>query len=416
MNSYEDNLEEHRKLVLEKQFRLKEVGEKHFPGKFSVLMTCLAVKAITLIDGVGLPFMLVLLGPPSSGKSTIIAMIASLPDALSVDSFTPKALVSHYASKLKEDLEKDDLLKQIADKIFLTPDLAPLFSSRDDKLIEIIGMLTRILDGQGYKSSSGVHGQRGYDKIFFVWIGAMVDVPKNIWPLIARLGAKQFFLRLDRDISYEEEQKKILQNMSGMTYDQKIKEVNDDLKEYWDAVRSFPLQKDGKIIWDTARDDQSAVLKIVEHSQLLARLRAHTPTDKTEKTSGSNYGFLTPIIEDPERATFSLYNLARGHAIDHGRNYITHEDLSVVEPVVLSSAPKERVELLKLLIENNGEVNSTQFMIYKNVTRTTALRTMKQLEILGLVDMTEYSTKTKPRSAIRLKEPFRWLLKDNQKN
>jgi hypothetical protein len=45
-----------------------------------------------------------------------------------------------------------------------------MFSSRDDDLMEILGILTRILDGHGYESDSGAYGHRGYDEdIMFTW-------------------------------------------------------------------------------------------------------------------------------------------------------------------------------------------------------------------------------------------------------
>ncbi len=407
--------DEYRKLLCAKRQKLQCIVDENLPGKFSIAEACLSVKAASIIDGMTLPIMLVLLGPPSSGKSTIIRMIEALGESYSTDSFTPKSFVSHAANRTDEELAKIDLLNQIKNKTFLTSDLAPTFSVRDDVLIENIGILTRVLDGQGFKKNSGVHGQRGYSEIFFVWIGAMVDVPKNIWPLIARLGAKQFFLRIDVSSSFEEEKQRIIANMKGKSYEQKLVEMNKEFQELWNTIKSFPVQKDGKIIWNSAKDEEKAWFKIVERAQLLARLRGHVPTDNTEGTSGSNYGFLSPIIEDPERATHSLYNIVRGYALTQGRNYIIESDVVVIESIVLSSASKERIELLKLLIENNGELTTTQFVEMRKVSKSTALRTMKQLEILGIVDETTIPTKTKPVMAIRLKKEFGWLLKSSQK-
>ncbi len=397
-------------LVLEKRQKLRLVYEKYFPGKFWVLETCLSVRAMLEIDGVTLPFMLILLGSPSAGKSTVIAIVGSLPDSFALDSFTPKAFVTQMANKSEEDLAKIDLLKQIENKIFLTSELAPLFSVRDDQLGEIFGILTRVLDGQGYKNSSGAHGSRGYDKIFFVWIGAAVDVPKKIWPIIASLGPKEYFLRIDMKVSYEEEQKKILENMQGLTYEQKVQEINEGLKEYWDAVTSFPNRNGHKIVWNSAKDQQSAMMKIIQYAQLLAKIRGHVPSDDTKYTSGSDYAFVSPIIEDPNRATHALYNVARGHALCHGRNYITDDDVHVIRKIVLSSASRERVEIVRLLIENNGELTSSQLVEFRKVSKMTSLKIMRQLEILGLVDRVKTSGMTKDFLAIRLKEQFRWIL------
>lgn len=400
------------KIVLEKKQKLKEVHEKHFPGKFWVLEACLAVRNILLIEDISLPFMLVLLGQPSAGKSTEISFVDFPEDSYAVDSFTPKAMLSHMANKTEEQLSKIDMLGKIANKIFLVSDLSPIFSVREDSLLEIIGMMVRILDGQGYRKDSGAHSQRKYDKVFFVWIGAIVEVPRKVWPIIASLGPKMYFLRIDKEISFEEEQEKILENLEGISYEQKVSEIKQAVKEYLDILKEFPVQKDGKIVWNSTKEDKQVKTRMVQLSQLLARLRGHVPVEYTKGQGGANYGFLSPTIEDANRATVSLYNLAKGHAVGCARNYITDDDLLIVKKVVLSSAPKERVELLKLLVKNNGELTSTQFMELKKVTRMTALNTMKKLEILGLVDEVKVPTATKRCTAIRLKKYFMWLVEE----
>lgn len=412
--SSEDNSDYLRDL-LEKREALKDVMERNFPGKFWILKIGLAARAILEIMGITLPLMIVILAPPSSGKSTVLILIELLPNAYSLDSFTTSALQSHYASKKKGDLKRDDILTKIKDKIFLTPDLAPLFSTRDEDLGATIGKLTRLLDGKGLKTSSGVHGERDSGPVFFVWIGAAVEVSKNIWNLISKMGPKMFFLRVTLDLTYDEEQVKIMENMmSKEEYEAKIDEVKEKLLEYWNAVTSFPVQENSKVIWDKSKESPEVMLMIVQHAQLLARLRGYVPTDHTTGTGGTNYGFLEPTIEDPERAARYLYNLVRGFALCQGRNYIVKDDISIIRQIVMSSASKERIELLKLLIANNGEVTVTQLMEARGITRSTALRTMKLLEVLGLVDEITVPGTTKDFTAIRLKDHFRWILEDKQ--
>ena len=73
----------------------------------------------------------------------------------------------------KEALAKIDMLPKIKNKLLLTPELSPTFAKKDDDLIEILGILTRVLDGHGYESDTGAHGHRGYNEpMMFVWIGA----------------------------------------------------------------------------------------------------------------------------------------------------------------------------------------------------------------------------------------------------
>jgi hypothetical protein len=73
------------------------------------------------------------------------------------------------------------MLPKIKNKLFLTPELAPIFASRDEDLLQILGTLTRVADGQGYESDTGSQGHREYaENIMFAWIGAAVEVPYKV--------------------------------------------------------------------------------------------------------------------------------------------------------------------------------------------------------------------------------------------
>jgi len=179
---------------------LKEIIEHDFPNRAFTIEAGLSVKAQLKIEGITQVFALIFMGMPSTHKSTVLEIISSLEDCYVSDSFTPKSFVSHSANSKKADLHKVDLLPRIKHKTLITAELAPMFSGNSDDLIEKFGMLTRILDGRGFKSDSGIHGQRGYSGDYsFMWLGAIVDIPHRVWKLIGNLGAKMYFLRLPTD-------------------------------------------------------------------------------------------------------------------------------------------------------------------------------------------------------------------------
>ncbi len=400
--------------LVNSRHKLQEIVEKYFPGKFRTLETCLSVKAIELIDGVSLPFALILLANPGSGKSTILYTIETLGNCYVTKNFTPKAFVSHMANTSEENLKEIDLLPKIKNKTLITSELAPIFGGKDDLLKETLGVLTSILDGKGYSSESGSKGHRGYDEdIFFTWIGAVVEISSRVWNLIGFMGPKMYFLRIDEDSSsLEEKRQKILKNINGKKYAEKQKEIAIETNNLWSLVKKHPIQNNGKIVWDESKDDLDTLDKIVIMAQVVGCLRAYLPTNNTEGTSGSNYGYEKPIVEDAERASHAFYNLARGHAVYSGRNYITGDDLNVVIDVALSSASRDRVELLKLLIKNDGILTSNEIEINLKVTLSTVLRKCKELEMLGLVEGTTFPSVTKPTNAIKLKEEFGWLISE----
>ena len=150
---------------------LKTVTLKNLPNLWMGLEFALSVKTVLNIKGNTLPFIGILLGPASSMKTLIIELFREYNLTLYSDSFTPKALVSHNSSLSEQQLRKVDLLPRMRNKLFLTPELSPLFGSKEDELNQVIHILIRIADGQGFESDSGAKGHRGYaGDMMFTWI------------------------------------------------------------------------------------------------------------------------------------------------------------------------------------------------------------------------------------------------------
>ncbi|HJT85981.1 MAG TPA: hypothetical protein VJ697_15985 [Nitrososphaeraceae archaeon] len=101
-----------------------------------------------------------------------------------------------------------------------------------------------------------------------------------------------------------------------------------------------------KIEWDKSKEDRNIIKIIAELAVLLSHLRGNvfvtkssntedfipSTTSSTDENTTTNYHVTEfihgiPTIEDPSRAVQQLYNLARGHALSYGRNYITNQDI-----------------------------------------------------------------------------------------
>jgi hypothetical protein len=108
-----------------------------------------------------------------------------------------------------------------------------------------------------------------------------------------------------------------------------------------------------------------------------------------------------------DRAIRQLYNLARGHALSGGRNYITLDDIPLIIKVVLSTASIERVTIFDLLLAYKGTMTTTQIADSLNISQPTALRTMTELKALCLVEMTNGDSNTPVK--ITLDPQFNWV-------
>ena len=116
------------------------------------------------IHGCTLPIIAIILGRPAGGKTQVISLLRKWIYAYYTDSFSAKSWITHTTSvKNKDELEEIDMLPRMKNKIFCTPEWAPIFTLREEDLRAILGIITRIADGQGLASNSGVYGRRAYE-------------------------------------------------------------------------------------------------------------------------------------------------------------------------------------------------------------------------------------------------------------
>ncbi|MGI8832369.1 MAG: bifunctional DNA primase/polymerase, partial [Nitrososphaeraceae archaeon] len=361
-NEPEISQEEWRSTLVVRYWNLYHIIKDRMPILWDSLEFELSVLRILNISKCTLPFAGIVLGSPSSSKTLGMEMLRNRPNVKYSDNFSAKSFVSHSANVKKEGLKDIDLLPKIKNKALLTPELSPTFTKKDDDLQEVLGIMIRILDGKGYTSDSGVHGERGYTgEHMFVWIGAAVDIPYRVHKILGNLGAKLYFLRIPKSTKSKNDY--FVQALAD-NYTNDMEAIETALKEYLDWFERGPELKSEnglkKIEWNNEKNEEKAIKIITELAILLAHLRGTVTVWDTDGTQGMNYGYSTPIIEEPDRAITQLRNLARGHALSKGRNYITIDDVPLLIKVVLSTASIERVTIFDLLIKSNGILTTTE--------------------------------------------------------
>jgi hypothetical protein len=399
--------------LLEKYSNLNRVIDENLPQLRFQIELQLSVKSILNIKDCTLPLAVIVLGAPSSLKTQGIELFRKWPTTYYTDNFSARSFVSHNTSVKKEQLQEIDLLPKIKDKIFLTPELAPTFAAKDDDLVQTLGIITR----HGYSSNSGAHGDRGYDTpMMFVWIGAAVDIPRRVHKYLSTLGPKLYFLRLPKEF-YKTPEDEYLKQINGVGFASKVSAIHQALFDHmkWFELCPYAEPSGGlpKIEWNTDddKDDEESVRFrfLIRLGMLLGHLRASVPTWDTSHSQGSEYAYSIATIEEPPRAITQLRNLARGHALSQGRNFITKEDIPIVVKVVLSSASIERVTVFDLLLAHGGKLQTPVIVDSLNISSPTALRTMTEFKAIGLVDM-DIKTESSHVTEIKLKSDFDWFL------
>jgi len=137
------------------------------------------------------------------------------------DKFTPASFVSNAANVKKAKLAEIDLLPRVQYKMLMIRDLATLFSKRDDDLTEALGILTRLLDGEGLNTDSGVHGQREYNgEYLFMILAASTPIPPKVWKIMGNLGSRLFFLNMHSRDKHTDE---LISQLRSSAYKEKEK-------------------------------------------------------------------------------------------------------------------------------------------------------------------------------------------------
>lgn len=350
---------------------------------------------------------LILEGPASSGKTTALNFLMGKPlrraKIVEVsDSFTPASFVSHAANRTKEQLEENDLLPRIRHKAFIVPDLAPTLSAREEDLTSKLGILTRILDGQGYASDSGTHGHREYTGDYrFTMLAATTPLSPTAWGVLGRLGNRVVLLETGAETTSTGDL--VATMLSGTTYMQRVNDctgvVSGFLSQLWKDSGGY-----GKLAWGSTADDPTLLDVIAKVALFVVRARGTVRLDEW----GDFSGLLQ--IEAPHRLMSALSNLARGHAIAFGRRNLAREDVQLAVRVGLDSMPMERRRVVRALLRaEDGKLMAADVERALGRSRPTALNVMGTLVALGAV---AHSTEGQA-SAIGLLESESWLVDES---
>lgn len=389
----------------------RKIVRHNFPDLVFPAEMGLAIMAQILIKDVSNPFALVLVDMPSSGKTITVNFFAGIEGlTYASDKFTPASFVSNASNVKKKDLPKLDLLPRIRYKMFILRDLATLFSKRDDDLAESLGIMTRILDGEGLTTDTGVHGQREYTGDFlFMLLAASTPISPKVWKVMGNLGSRLFFLNMHTQEKSEDELAEQIVNESH-----KVKELNCRLATQNLLLTLWAENPDG-ISWEKEQDPLELRKMISKCAKLLAKLRGVINVWKDRSADGEEYEHNSPVIEKPDRLNQWFYNLARGHAVVAGRRNIAIQDIKFVIALTLDSCPPERSKLFRELLQNHGNLTTDQVMEKMNWSRPTALKHMKALSILGITKAFEPPHDGMGRRTpdeITLIQEFRWFLSE----
>ncbi len=361
------------------------------------------------------PFALVITDKPGSGKTITINFVKDIKGLTHISSdFSPASFVSNIAARSQAQLEQIDLLPRIRWKTLLIKDMAPILSDNDDTLRKRLGILTDVLDGEGYTTESGVYGSRGYKGDYlFMFIAASTPFPGRVWKLMVGLGHRIFFLGLG---SKRKKISELLYQIKGKSF----KKKEDECREMThNMIRTIWKNTNRCVEWDQDKDEDAALMYVAQLADFIALFRGDIFVHEERWTQGETLVSTEPRIEDASRANQCLYNLCCGHAILCGRNYMTMEDLWPAVRVCFDTAPNPRPKILRELLLRNGKVNVSQLAIALRCSHRTAKKELHKLVSLDVCDGNMekesnsddgFEEKDHAKTVATLKKEFMWLL------
>jgi hypothetical protein len=389
------------------------VIEANFPALVRPAEICLSVVPQVLLNDVSNPFALALVDVPSSSK-TIILNFFDGPTELTytTDNFTPASFVSHASNVKREELGNVDLLPRIRYHTLIVRELGSIFGANDDDLKKSLGILTRVLDGEGLQTDSGVHGRRGYkgDYVFNVLAGTTPIQPR-VFKIMGNFGSRLFFLSLHTP---DEDDDELIAQNKGTAWKLKESACRRATENF---LRTLWARYPNGVEWNKANDPDDCLRVIARCARLLARLRGAInvwPGDE----GGEKLSHTVPVIEKPRRINCLFYNLARGHALICGRRQLTVEDLWPVLDVTCDSAPTHRAKVIRGLIEAGGTLSTSGVAKLLGHSSSTALKEMEALSLLGVVDKTDEGKDEpgRPETQITLASRFAWFKSEECKS
>jgi hypothetical protein len=387
---------------------VEEVVNRYYANLLASVKACLAVICSLAIGRRTKPLSLILEGPSGFGKTATVQMSFPLPKSPAEtyiyrsDKFTPKAFVTHAASVSLEELASMDLLPKLKDKVLITKELAPIFRGKVDELQANFSILISVLDGKGFTSDTGMRGQRGYQEtILFNWIGATTPLPASTHRIMSQLGTRLLFYEVPATQPTEEQLLLFAETDNSADGEALCQQaVNEFIEQFFSqhpvggvSPREFAIHKD-------------LLLQLVRWAQLLVQARAEVRFDEMTEM---------PISAAPPEAPFKVVtyfkDLARGHALVHGRTEVTEADLALVEHVATSSIPGHLRPIVRQL-RTHAAVTTKEAEALCEVSNVTARKYLHELALLDVCTLEKGARDVNRPDTVRLAAKYAWLNPD----
>ena len=217
----------------------------------------------------------------------------------------------------------------------------------------------------------------------FAWMGCTTPFDEKVWQVMAQLGSRLFFLLMETPQAVTDDD--LLATGQGPSYQERLNSckqaVHVFLRDLFCAAAGIR-----QVTWNQEADSFQARRWVVRCARLLATMRS-APVEERDASGGKTHR--PGAEEQPYRALSVLSALAKGHALVHGRQQLTEEDLPLIARVAVSSMPTDQGTIFKALAAAGGQLNVQQA---KQALGVKSLETARsRMEYFGALRVMEFS-------------------------
>ncbi|GAB3328304.1 hypothetical protein [Haloplanus salinarum] len=317
-------------------------------------------------------------GAPSSGKSTIAETFGGINFVNSYGKVTPNAWISHNADAEKGEY---DLLPRIKQRVMLATEISTWFTG--DNVEEYMRVLAAVADGNGDSKTTGAHGTTRYEADYageyrFGLIGATVYPTKRAWIEMGHAGSRFLFHPLPK----EDDLGTLVEQLNDGNYAERKQELQEMITQWW---RGFYHQYDGEI----AEDERPSLTD--EEDMTVACLARIISRGRAVDFGGDHGQSGVDMSEQESRAFWMLKRMLQMRALAYERDELTQADMAMAARVTFASIPQWRKPIVKMLCnpDHSGGYRADDVESHTGYARSTALDRMKEAGRIGIANYHE---------------------------
>ena len=326
------------------------------------------------------PLWMFLIGVPSSFKTELVGLFSAMKEVYTLDTLTENAFASGYVPP--DGSETQDLLPLLDNKSFIIKDLNTLFSMNEEMVKKVLGDLTSIFDGK-FQKFTATRGMIEYNALFSM-IGCITpSILTKHYNYATQLGPRFFFVKLP-ELKDEELEEWLEKSWEESDRKGKIETARQ-------IVSSYTTQLIEKVKKNKSEVPTSEIKSLINSTaEFTSKARGVVVTSSAtfEDRDGKKvdyYDIKDFQVEQPWRILNQLKSLLQILACINGKTSIGHDELDLIRPIIMSTMPVDRAEVLSVLSKDCSlSTKDLSLKIFKS--SKTIRRTTKALETLGILN------------------------------